>query len=250
LTDAIFEQLERVHQQAEADPTTLRLSLDAKATVKVGPFSRGGKTRVETQACDHDFKPLASLTPYGIFLPDWDELFLYFTASKVTSDFMVDVLEAWWQSQQQRFCNIKTLLLNQDNGPENHSRRTQWMERLVEFSQRHGLNLRLAYYPPYHSKYNPIERTWGVLENHWNGNLLDEITTVLRFAQSMTWNGVHPTVTLVTQTYQTGVKLTKQAMAEVENQLHRLTSVEVQGEPVNLGKWFIDIFYNPTPKTG
>lgn len=239
-----------MHHQAEADPTTLRLSLDAKAPVKVGPFSRGGKTRVETQACDHDFQPIANLTPDGIFLPDWDELFLYFTASKVTSDFMVDVLEAWWQSQQQRFCDIKTLLLNQDNGPENHSRRTQLMKRLVEFAQRHRLNLRLAYYPPYHSKYNPIERTWGVLENHWNGNLLDEITTVLQFAQSMTWNGVHPIVNLVTQTYQTGVKLTKQAMAEVENQIHRLTSVEVQGEQLNLGKWFIDIFYNPTSEVG
>jgi hypothetical protein len=250
MTDAIFEQLARVHQQAEADPTTLRVSLDAKATVKVGPFSRGGKTRVNAQACDHDFKPIANLTPYGIFLPQLDELFLYFTASKVTSDFIVDVLESWWQTHRERFSAIKTLLLNQDNGPENHSRRTQFMKRLVEFAQRHRLNLRLAYYPPYHSKYNPIERTWGVLENHWNGNLLDEITTVLQFAQSMTWNGVHPIVNLVTETYQTGVKLTKQAMTEVESQIHRLTSVEVQDEQLNLGKWFVDIFYHPNKQLG
>jgi hypothetical protein len=250
MTDAIFEQLARVHQQAEADPTTLRVSLDAKATVKVGPFSRGGKTRVDAQACDHDFKPIANLTPYGIFLPQWDELFLYFTPSKVTSDFIVDVLESWWQTHRERFSAIKTLLLNQDNGPENHSRRTQFMQRLVEFAQRHRLNLRLAYYPPYHSKYNPIERTWGVLENHWNGNLLDEIDTVLQFAQSMTWNGVHPIVNLVTETYQTGVKLTKQAMAQVESQIHRLTSVEVQDEQLNLGKWFVDIFYHPNMELG
>jgi len=124
------------------------------------------------------------------------------------------------------------------------------MNRLVEFAHRHRLNLRLAYYPPYHSKYNPIERTWGVLENHWNGNLLNEITTVLQFARSMTWNGVHPIVNLVTDTYQTGVKLTKQAMAEVESQIHRLTSVEVQDEQLNLGKWFVDIFYHPNRELG
>jgi len=124
------------------------------------------------------------------------------------------------------------------------------MKRLVEFAHRHRLNLRLAYYPPYHSKYNPIERTWGVLENHWNGNLLNEITTVLQFARSMTWNGVHPIVNLVTDTYQTGVKLTKQAMAEVESQIHRLTSVEVQDEQLNLGKWFVDIFYHPNRELG
>ena len=77
------------------------------------------------------------------------------------------------------------------------------MKRMVDFAGRHQVNLRLAYYPPYHSKYNPIERTWGVLENHWNGTVLDEIDTVLQFAQSMTWNGHHPVVKLITQTYQT-----------------------------------------------
>jgi len=86
----------RLPENKAADPTTLRVSLDAKATVKVGPFSRGGKTRVDAQACDHDFKPIANLTPYGIFLPQLDELFFYFTPSKVTSDFIVDVLESWW----------------------------------------------------------------------------------------------------------------------------------------------------------
>jgi transposase len=58
------------------------------------------------------------------------------------------------------------------------------MKRMVDFAGRHQVNLRLAYYPPYHSKYNPIERTWGVLANHWNGNILDEIDTVLQFARS------------------------------------------------------------------
>ena len=248
MTDAIFEHLATVNQQAAEDPTILRLSLDAKATVKVGPFSRRGKNRVETEACDHDFQPTASLTPYGIFLPQWDESYLYFTASKVTSDFIVDVLESWWQAHRERFCEVKTLLLNQDNGPENHSRRTQFMKRIVEFAQRHQLNLRLAYYPPYHSKYNPIERTWGVLENHWNGNILDEITTVLQFAQSMTWKGQHPIVKFVTQTYPTGVKLTQQAMSEVEKQVQRLTDLEVQNQHLNLGKWFVDILYHPQPK--
>jgi Rhodopirellula transposase DDE domain len=98
------------------------------------------------------------------------------------------------------------------------------------------------YYPPYHSKYNPIERVWGILENHWNGSILDEIETVVNFAQTMTWMGKHPAVTLVTKTYQTGVKLTQKAMAQVETQLQRLTNLEREGLP-NLGKWFVDIAY-------
>lgn len=213
----------------------LRLSLDAKATVKIGPFSRGGKNRVETEACDHDFSSSPKLTPYGILLPELDELFIYCTTSKVTSDFIVDVLESWWESSRDRLGHIQTLVLNQDNGPENHSRRTQFMKRMVEFARKYQLNLRLAYYPPYHSKYNPIERIWGVLENHWNGNILDEISTVINFAQTMKWKGCHPTVKLITETYQTGVKLTKREMKEVENQIQRLPE---------LGKWFVDIFYD------
>jgi transposase len=98
--------------------------------------------------------------------------------------------------------------MNQDNGLENHSRRTRLMKRMVEFSITHKLNLRLAYYPPYHSKYNPIERVWGVLEHHWNEDILDEIETVVKLAQTMRWMGRLPIVTLVTQIYQTGVKLT------------------------------------------
>ena len=248
MTDSIFGQLAIVNQKAKDDPTILRLSLDAKATVKIGNFSRGGKTRADVEGNDHDFKPDEKITPSGIFLPELDELFYYFTTSKVTSDFMVDVLEDWWLEHQKRFPQVKTLLLNQDNGPENHSRRTQFMKRIVEFAQRHCINIRLAYYPPYHSKYNPIERTWGILENHWNGSILDEINTVLNFARTMTWKGHNPIVKLVTEIYKTGVKLTKQAMAEVESQIQRLTCLEVDDEHLNLGKWFVDIVYNPDLK--
>lgn len=139
------------------DKSILRLSLDAKARVNIGSFDRGGKNRALTKTEDHDYNPKTTVTPYGIFLPELDELFLYFTESQVTSDFIVDVLSDFWKSESWRFSDIKTLILNQDNGGENNSRRTQFMKRIIEFAQSSHLNIRLAYYPPYHSKYNPIE---------------------------------------------------------------------------------------------
>jgi len=223
--------MKRVQHEADADPTVLRLSLDAKAPVKLGPFSRGGKSRVKIQACDHDFGK-QKLTPWGLLLPKYDELFLFCTPSKVTSDFIVDTVQRWWLDNKSRFPQIKTLLLTQDNGPENHSRRTQFMARLVEFAHKHHINIRLAYYPPYHSKYNAIERCWGILERHWNGGLLDSVDAVLNYAKTMTWKGKHPAVTLVPGVYKTGVKLTAKAMAAVEARLQRLPE---------LGKWFVDI---------
>ena len=95
------------------------------------------------------------------------------------------------------------------NGPENNSRRTQFLKRMVAFAQQWQIKVRLAYYPPYHSKYNPVERCWGVLENYWNGEILDEIETALRFAETMTWKGKHPHVELVPDTYRTGIRLTR-----------------------------------------
>jgi transposase len=207
--------------------------MDAKATVKIGSFSRGGKNRVPTSSYDHDYQPSAKLTPYGILLPELDELFFYFTESKVTADFIVDVLEQWWMSVKNRFSQIRTLLINQDNGGENSSRRTQFMKRLVEFAHHHQLHVRLAYYPPYHSKYNPIERTWAILEHHWNGSILDSVETAINFAQTMTWKGKNPQIKLVKTNYPKGVRLTKPEMNEIESQIQRL--------PL-LPNWFVDIF--------
>lgn len=217
---------------ADAEDTTLRLSMDAKALVKVGPFARGGKNRVLTKAADHDFAAQASVTPVGIFLPALDELFLYGVTSRVTSDCLVDRLMQWWESVKERFSQVKTLVINLDNGPESHSHRTQFMQRLLAFAQDYQLTIRLAYYPPYHSKYNTVERCWGILERHWNGALLDSVEAVMHFAQTMTWKGKHPMVALVTSVYQTGVKLTKEAMQVVETSLQRWSSLE---------KWFVDI---------
>ncbi len=210
----------------------MRLSLDAKATVKVGPFSRRGKSRVAVAAADHDFRPAATLTPVGILLPATDELFLYGVASNVTSDCLVDRLVQWWEGVRQRFRHSTTLVINLDNGPEHHRRRTPFMARLVAFARQYRLTVRLAYYPPYHSKYNPIERCWGILEEHWNGALLDSVDTVLQFAATMTWKGQHPLVELVTTTYQTGVTLTQEAMLAVEARRTRLPYLE---------QWFVDI---------
>jgi Rhodopirellula transposase DDE domain len=231
-TDAIFEQLACVHEQARADKSILRVSIDAKAMVKVGSFSRNGRSRVKVQAADHDFKPDDTLTPFGIFLPEQDEIYLYFAPSTLTADFIWDCMTDFWQLVQASFPMVKTLLINLDNGPENHSRRTQFMQRLTNFVDTFRLTVQLAYYPPYHSKYNPIERVWGVLEQHWNGDLLDSRQTVLRLASTMTYNAFSPLVKFVDRTYQTGIKLSQQAMSTLEQRFQRL--------PL-LGKWFVHI---------
>ena len=236
-TEAIFKQVTQINTEADYDPNTLRISIDAKAAVKVGEFDRGGKTRMPTIALDHDFATESTVIPYGIFLPEYNELFLFFVTSKLTADCIVDLLENWWQTVKHRFSHIQKLVINQDNGPENHSRRTQFMKRILDFATSSQLTLQLAYYPPYHSKYNPIERCFGWLEKHGNSSLLDTIETVVNFAKTLTFKDKNPVVTLVETIYSTGVTLNKLAMAEIETQINRLP---------NLQKWFVEIFAKPT----
>jgi hypothetical protein len=229
-TDAIFEQLKQINADAEADETTLRMSVDAKGTILWALLSRGGFNRLTVKALDHDFRPDEKVTPVGVFLPQSNELYLFLVTSSVTSDTLVDCIKNVWLTIADRFPLVQTLLINQDNGPECHSRRTQFMYRITQLADEIQRNFQLAYYPPYHSKYNPIERVWGVLENYWNGSLLDSLKTVFYFAQNMTYNGIHPVVQIVEKTYHTGIKLTKKAMDALEKRFERLPGLE---------KWFV-----------
>jgi len=236
-TDAIFEQLKQVNNQADADERALRMSVDAKGRVLLALLSRGGFNRLEIKALDHDFRPDEKVTPVGVFLPQYNELFIFLITGSVTSDTLVDCIRDVWLKIAVRFPLVQTLVINQDNGPECHSRRTQFMHRITRFADEFQVIIQLAYYPPYHSKYNPIERVWGVLENYWRGSLLDSLETVFHFAKNMTYNGIHPVVQIVGKTYPTGVKLTKKAMDTLEKRFERLLGLE---------KWFVYVRPIPT----
>jgi Rhodopirellula transposase DDE domain len=208
-TDAIFENVFAENQAADQNARCLRLSIDSKAKVKIGNLSRGGKARRlrALQADDHDSEWLAVLVPFGILNTQTDQLSIYFGQSAETSDFIVDCLSAWWQDNQAHYADLEELMIDLDGGSATRSDRTQFIKRMVQFAQATKLRVHLVYYPPYHSKYNPIERCWAALENYWNGTVLDSIESALRWAENMTWNGVSPMVHLLHQNYEKAIKV-------------------------------------------
>ncbi len=103
---------------------------------------------------------------------------------------------------------------------------------MVEFSQEKGVAIQLAYYPPYHSKYNPVERLWGVLENHWRGEILETTQKALGLARSMTYKSIKPSVKMVKKVYKAGISIAKKEMQLIESKLTRKEGLE---------KWFITI---------
>lgn len=134
---------------------------------------------------------------------------------------MADGIDIWWKANQERLSTARRIVVNMDNGPECSGHRSQFLQRMVEFSDHEQLEVRLIYYPPYHSKYNAIERYWGGLERSWNGYLLDSVDTVLKRAASFLWRNVQTTVTIMTEIYEKGVKLNAKRKKELEYRLER-----------------------------
>ena len=128
--------------------------MDCKATVNIGEYSRGGMTRGDNKAADHDMGCREKYTPFGIVNEDTGELHLTFGSSAKTSDFIVDALHSWWErrSAQERD-TVSLLQIKADNGPESNGRRTQFLKRMVQLADHIGKPIQLLYYPPYHSKY-------------------------------------------------------------------------------------------------
>ena len=160
--------------------------------------------------------------PCGIVDEDSAQLRITFGSSAKTSDFIVDALEAWWAMlEEAEQVAMTRLQINMDNGPESSGIRTQFLHRMVQCADPIGKPIHLLYYPPYHSKYNPIERCWGILELHWNGTKLVDVETMLEWAKSMPWKGLHPVVELSRKVYQKGITLGKKAMQAIESRLER-----------------------------
>ncbi len=221
--DEIFKNVWGANCQSDKDIESLRISIDAKAKINIGKFSRGGKSRDKEakKAADHDMNPDCKLVPYGILNVLTGLLTIFFGTSFETSDFIADCIEAWWEENKILYTHINELVINLDNGPNSASGRTQFVKRITKFSDKTGLRIRLIYYPPYHSKYNPVERCWGILEVHWNGELLNSIGKAINWASSMTWKGIRPVVHLLDRVYKKGVRLTKKEMKPFENRIKR-----------------------------
>jgi hypothetical protein len=138
-----------------------------------------------------------------------------------TSDSWADGLSMWWRSVKEGMKQVKRLVIYLDNGPKNAGNRTQWLVRMIAFADWSGLEVRLVYYPAYHSKYNPIEHCWGVLEQKWGGTLLSSLKVILQQALRMTWCQQPPVVKRLHGDYPDGVRLSRAQMRPYEKRLQR-----------------------------
>ncbi|MCP4536478.1 MAG: ISAzo13 family transposase, partial [Chloroflexi bacterium] len=151
-TNDIFDNVHQVNDDTDMSLNSLRISVDAKSKVKIGNLSRGGKDRrpEANKADDHDTDVKATLVPIGILEVVGGELTIIFGQNVETSDLIADCIEKWWEQNKPKHPYIDELVINLDNGPNANSNRTQFLKRMIAFSEKCGLKIRLLYYPPCH----------------------------------------------------------------------------------------------------
>jgi hypothetical protein len=160
---------------------------------------------------DHDYPSLAEykVTPYAVYDLKNNECFVNIGASDDTSDFACDSIKIWWNTiGKKKHPNATSMLLLADGGGSNSSRHHVFKESLQNLASELGLTLRLAHYPPYTSKWNPIEhRVFPHITRSLSGVILTSISLMKELVKKTTTKtGLKVFARISKKTYSSGKK--------------------------------------------
>jgi len=189
------------------------ISMDTKKKELLGNFQREGKidTQKTIETNDHDFASAGSGTviPHGIYDVGKNRGFIHLNTSHDTSELACDSIAAWWQSEgRATYPRAKKLLVLCDGGGSNSATHYVFKEALQKLATQLGIEIRVAHYPPYCSKYNPIEhRLFPHVTRACRGVIFHTLEIVRSFmAKTETTTGLRVKVSVLEKVYQTGRK--------------------------------------------
>lgn len=226
-TNAIFENVNDVMEAVvEANDESIAvISIDDKATKKIGKLSDNGKTWSNEKALDHDIIFEYSMKPFGILDILTNETFVTCTPYCSTSEFKVNCIREYI-TQKNKKNKIKKLVIFLDNGPENSGKRKLWLKKLVDLSIEYKIVIELVYYPPYHSKYNKIERFWARLQMYWNDIVMDSIEKLDKSLNTVTWKGIKCRGNICFEEYKKGKEVSNEEMKTADLHIIREDGLE------------------------
>lgn len=187
------------------------LSMDTKAKEHLGALYRAGRvwTQQPFRAFDHDFPSWAAgvVIPHGIYDLARKRGHLNLGLSHDTSQFACDSLRWYWNRSGRRcYPHATSLLLLCDCGGSNAATQYLFKQDLQALVNAIGVEIRVAHYPSYCSKYNPIERRFFPhVSRACQGLLFDSLDTVVRLMRkAVTTTGLKTTVNVIRRVYETG----------------------------------------------
>jgi hypothetical protein len=211
--DAQFQNIAKLKQEY-LDAGLPVLSIDTKKKEHLGTFYRDGQlySRDEVRVFDHDFPSFATGTviPYGIYDLAANKAHVTIGTSHDTSEFACECLAQWWEQHgRDRYPAATKLLLLCDGGGSNASNRHVFKEALQHLADRLGIEIRVAHYPPYCSKYNPIEhRVFPHVTRACQGVVFESVELVSDLiSRTQTQTGLTVTTSILDRVFETGRKV-------------------------------------------
>ena len=210
--NAQFENIARLKREYLAARLPV-VSIDTKKKELIGDFYREGEIEAQgtIEVNDHDFGSMGSGTaiPHGIYDVGLNRGFVHLNTSHDTSELACDSLAAWWMNHgRSTYPGAAKLLVLCDGGGSNSASRYVFKEQLQGLADRLGIEIRVAHYPPYCSKYNPIEhRLFPHLTRACRGVIFRTLETVRHYmAKAETTTGLEVEVRVLEKVYETGRK--------------------------------------------
>jgi len=157
-----FENITRLKAQFEADQNPI-VSMATKKKERIGNLYRDGQlyTREELQTYAHDFPSYADgvIIPHSIYDLRLNVGYIQLGTNHDTSEFACASLRHWWTTYgRAHYPHATTILILCDGGGSNSSRYYLFKQDLQLLADELQITIRMAHYPPYCSKYNPIEQ--------------------------------------------------------------------------------------------
>jgi hypothetical protein len=217
--DAQFQNIARLTQEFldAGDPV---LSMDTKKRELIGLFYRDGRllSKKTLKVFDHDFPSFAEgvVIPHGLYDPRLNRGYVHLGTSHDTSAFACACVEDWWRRfGAEQYPGVTSLLLQCDGGGSNSASTYLFKADLQGVANRLGLAVRVVHYPPYCSKYNPIEhRLFCHLSRVCRGVIFTGVGLVQQvMAQARTRRGLSVVVDIVDQVYAKGRKVAEEVKA-------------------------------------
>jgi hypothetical protein len=203
------------------------LSIDCKKKERLGNMYREGKcySTGAIEVLDHDYHHLSkgSVIPHGIYDVQKNEGYITIGNSHETAEFITDNLLWWWENYGiHNYPNAKNLLLLCDAGGGNSYRHHAFKKWILILAKQIGIDIIVCHYPPYSSKWNPIEhRLFAHVHHSIQGVLFESYEQVKKlFAKTKTQKGLKVAVRLNLKTYYTGIKTPKEAVDFNRIQFH------------------------------
>lgn len=205
--DEQFQRIASIREEAEAAGLPI-ISIDTKKKEMLGNFKREGKafSNGQPKAYDHDFSTFSDgqIVPHGIYDVTKNIGYMTLGISHDTSKFVCDnIARVWKEHLQEQYPSARTLVILCDGGGSNSSSHRIVKQDLMDLANNLGIRLLVVHYPPYCSKFNPIEhRLFSQITRSWNGAPLMSLQNAAdRAVMTTTKKGLKVHVHINSKTY-------------------------------------------------